>query len=182
LKRCQYSESTARIFIRLIDSLLELLSEVDRKRPGNSEWRQWNEVSFLQELRSRRGADETEVARLILEWAKAKMPSIWWGQGTKSGGFIPGLSHKGIWHQLIEVWTYGRVELQFQYMKKSPPFDTEDGRLELLRRFNDISDVYVPEDAINRRPSIRLSVFKNRAALEQFRDTLYWAVNEILAN
>jgi hypothetical protein len=34
--------------------------------------RQWDEVSFFQDLETRRGADEVRVARELLEWAKTK--------------------------------------------------------------------------------------------------------------
>jgi len=167
----------------LVPKIIGRTAGSDRKKSGTSEIKQWDEPSFIDELELRRGADEATVAKRILKWAKEKMPSIWWGRGKRSGGFIPGVNHKGNWHQLIEVWTYGSVELQFQYMKsKSPPFDTDAGRLELLRRCNEITGVDIPEDAINRRPSISLSVLEENTALEQFLDTLDWAVQEILGN
>lgn len=167
----------------LVPKVIGRTAGADRKKPGTFETRQWDEPSFLNELELRRGADEATVAKRILEWAKEKMPSIWWGKGKRSGGFVPGVDHKGNWHQLIEVWTNGGIELQFQYIKsKSPPFDTDAGRLELLRRCNEITGVNIPKDGINRRPSIPLSVLKESIALEQFLDTLDWAVQEILRN
>jgi len=152
-----------------------------KKRIG--EGRQWDERSFLHELRLQRGDREAEVAKRILKWAKEHMPSIWWGKGEKYGGFIPGIEHKGKWHQLVEVWTNGYVELQFQYMKsKSPPFDEESSRLEFVRRCNKIKGVDIPEEAIDRRPGIPLPVFTDNEALEQFLGVLEWAVREILSN
>jgi hypothetical protein len=150
-----------------------------RKFGGGPEKRQWDEPSFLQELDRRRGEAETTVARRILEWAKTNMPSIWWGQGTRSGGFIPGLDHNGTWHQVVEVWTYGSVEVQFQHMRSRPPFDDEARRSELLRRLNEIPDIALPEDSITRRPSIPLSALQDEPVLEQFLAVLDWVVQEI---
>jgi len=165
----------------LVPKVIGHTAGADRKK--EPEVKQWDETSFLNELTAQRGAKEASVAKQILEWAKEKMPSIWWGRGKRFGGFIPGLDHKGKWHQLIEVWTYGSLELQFQYMKsKTPPFDTEEGRLELVRRCNKIKGVNIPEDAINRRPGIPLSVFTDDAALKQFLNILDWAVQKILEN
>jgi len=165
----------------LVPKVIGRTAGADRKK--EPEVKQWDETSFLNELTAQRGAKEASVAKQILEWAKEKMPSIWWGRGKRFGGFIPGLDHKGKWHQLIEVWTYGSLELQFQYMKsKTPPFDTEEGRLELVRRCNKIKGVNIPEDAINRRPGIPLSVFTDDAALKQFLNILDWAVQKILEN
>ena len=163
----------------LVPKVIGQTAVADRKkRPSGS--KQWDERSFISTLRAQRGDKEAEVAKRILEWAKVHMPAIWWGKGKKYGGFIPGIYHKGKWHQLIEVWTNGYVELQFQYMKtKSPPFDKREPRLEFLRRCNEIRGVHLPEEAIDKRPSIPLSVLTNEEALEQFLSVLEWAVEEI---
>lgn len=166
----------------LVPKVIGQTAGADRKkRPSGG--KRWDEISFISTLRAQRGDKEAEVAKRILEWAKVHMPSIWWGQGKKYGGFIPGIDHKGTWHQLIEVWTNGYVELQFQYMKtKSPPFDKREIRLEFLRRCNEIRGVNIPEEAVEKRPSIPLSVLTNQEALEQFLLVLEWAVGEILSN
>ena len=150
-----------------------------RKSGGRPEKRQWDEPSFFQELDRRRGEAETAVARRVLEWAKTNMPSIWWGQGTRSGGFTPGLDHKGTWHQVVEVWTYGSVEVQFQHMQSRPPFDDEAKRSDLLHRLNEIPGIALPEDSITRRPSIPLSTLQDEPVLEQFLAVLDWVVQEI---
>ena len=164
----------------LVPQVIGQTAGADRKKHKVGEW---DEVSFINALRAQRGDKEANVAKRILEWAKEFMPSILWGQGKKYGGFIPGIDHKGNWHQLIEVWTNGYVELQFQYMKsKSPPFDKRESRLEFLRRCNEIRGVNIPEEAIEKRPNIPLSVFVNDETLEQFISVLEWAVGEILSN
>ena len=132
-----------------------------------------------EQLERKRGAEESAVARKILDWARANMPSIWWGEGQRSGSFIPGLDHGGIWHQAIGVRTYGSVELQFQYMQSQPPFDDEAKRLELLHRLNEISGIDLSEDAINRRPSVPLSILVNQEVLERFLETLTWFTDEV---
>jgi hypothetical protein len=153
-----------------------------KKRRGASAARQWDEASFFEELETTRGAEEAEVARRILEWANEKMPAIWWGRGAQNGGFIPGLDHKGKWRQLVEVWTYGTIEVQFQYMRKSTPFDVDANRLDLLHRLNEIPGVEIPEDALNRRPGVPLSIFSDEANLERLLGALDWAVEQILAS
>jgi hypothetical protein len=152
-----------------------------KKTGGSGDFKQWDELSFMQEIEARCGKEVAQVSRLILEWSGKKMPSIWWGQGTRSGGFIPGIDHNGKWHQLIEIWTYGKIEIQFQYMKsKSPPFDTEEGRLELLRKFNQIPGIDILEDSIDKRPSFSMSVLGEEERLSHFFAVLEWAIQEIL--
>jgi hypothetical protein len=158
-------------------------SEEAKGRKGGSAAgsRQWDEASFFHELERRRGAEESGVARKILDWSQANMPSIYWGKGQRSGSFIPGLEHGGIWHQAIGVRTYGSVELQFQYMQSKPPFDEEKKRLELLHRLNRVPGIQLSENAINRRPSVPLSTLVNSEVLEQFLETLTWFTNEVKA-
>ena len=70
------------------------------------------------------------------------------GQRDAGWSFFPMLDHKGTSHYLIAIWTYGRIEVQFQNMLRNPPFDDETKRLELLRRLNDIPHVTIPTNAI----------------------------------
>jgi hypothetical protein len=166
----------------LVPNVLGRTAASDKKKPGSSgERRQWDEYSFFQELENRRGKAEAEVARIILEWAKINMPEIYWGRGKQTGGFIPGLPYEGIWHQVIEVWTNGNLEMQFQYMKGKPPFDDDSMRLELLHRLNRIPGIALPEDSIIRRPSISLSTLGDEDVLRQFIEVLEWVVMKIRA-
>jgi hypothetical protein len=140
----------------------------------------WNQEFFFADLEARRGVEEASVATKILEWAEMRPFYIWWGKGKNDGSFFPMLEHKGARHWLISVWTYGRLEVQFQQMK-TEPFDRGSERLELLRRLNEISGVDLSADRINKRPSFPLSVLSKEAALNQFLETLDWFVREVKA-
>jgi hypothetical protein len=142
----------------------------------------WDEISFFRELKVRRSDDESEIARKILEWSKQNLPRFTWGRGWQSGSFFPVLDHKGLSHWPFGIWTYGSIEIQFQRMKTMPPFNDVSKRMELLNRLNKIPGVYIPTDAITRRPSVPLSALKNETALDQFFETLDWIVQEIKAS
>jgi hypothetical protein len=68
---------------------------------------------------------------------------------------------------LFSVWTYGAVELQFQHMRL-PPFSGAEKRKELAHRLALIEGVSIPETALNRRPSFKLSVLLGAGNLEKF--------------
>jgi len=156
--------------------------EAQQKKTGAvGESRQWDEPSFFTALEARRGADEAGVARKILEWAETGPFDIWWGRGKHDGSFFPMLEHKDTRHWLISVWTYGRLEVQFQQMK-TEPFNSECERLELLRRLNEVPGIDLPTSRINKRPSFLLSVLKDEAALRQFLEVLNWFVQEVEAS
>jgi hypothetical protein len=92
------------------------------------------------------------------------------------------LDDRGATHWLISVWTYGRVEVQFQMMQTKPPFSDEAKRLELLHRLNTVPGVKIPPDGITRRPPIPLSVLKDGAVLGQFLAKLDWVIQEVRAS
>jgi CBS domain-containing protein len=146
---------------------------------GESSRQQWDASSFFQALAAKRGSEEADVARRILEWAQPKMTQIWWGKGSRSGSFVPVFNHKGRDHQLFAVYTYGTVEIYFYWYTYKPPFDSEEKRRELLGRLNAIRGVSLPDDAINRRPGIPLAGLTDESALKQFIDAFDWFVQEI---
>jgi hypothetical protein len=130
-------------------------------------------------LIAKRGPEEANVARKILEWAQPKVTQIWWGKGSRSGSFVPVFNHKGRDHQLFAIYTYGTVEIYFYWYTYKPPFDSEDKRRELLDRLNGIAGVSLPDEAINRRPGIPLSVLRDESALMQFTAAFDWFIEEI---
>lgn len=152
-----------------------------KKLGGAAPGRQWDEPSFFQELGERHGAEAVAVATRILEWARARADRLWWGRGSKSGSYVPVLNHKQRDHQLFAVWTYGMVELYFYWYQFKPPFKSEELRRELLGRLNAIEGIALPDEAINRRPSIGMSALKDETALNEFLEVFDWVAQEIVA-
>jgi hypothetical protein len=126
---------------------------------------------------SRHGSELAAVARRILAWAEARQLHIWWGKGKQDGSFFPLFSCKDLQHFLFAVWTYGRVEIQFQRM--APPFDDEAKRQELLNRLNRVPRITLAPNAITRRPSIALSLLTTESVLKQFFEAFDWVIEEI---
>src|SRR5215212_3774787 len=98
----------------LVPRVIGQTVEAQQKKSGAPrESRQWDEQSFFEDLKARRGPDEAQVARDILEWARVNMPRFTWSTGKKDGSFIPVLDHEGRSYYPFAVYTYGRVEIQF---------------------------------------------------------------------
>jgi len=106
---------------------------------------------------------------------------VWWGEGKRNGSFVPILTHKDVDHQLFAVWTGGGLEVYFYWYQYKQPFDSEEKRRELLRRLNAIEGVSIPEDAINRRPSIALDVLEENNRLDRVLEVFEWVITEIEA-
>ena len=126
-------------------------------------------------LVAKRGEQEAKVARELYDWVCARGWRPWFGAGKQDGSWIPIFEASGQEYYPIALYSYGRIELQFQYLKARPPFDDEQTRLELLRRVNEIPGVFFETDVITRRPSIPLSLLVgDPAAMAQLRGVLEW--------
>lgn len=149
-----------------------------RKFASYSENRRWDESSFFAELEQKCGSDAVRSAKRILEWAN-QQAEVWWGKGKRMGSFVPYINHKGRDHQLFSVWTYGTVEVYFYWYTYKPPFDSEDKRKELLVRLNSISGVSLPDESINKRPGIPISVFADEGSLNKYFEVFDWFIKEV---
>lgn len=139
----------------------------------------WSEDTFFPELVSQHSQQEADVARKILEWAHSRGLRIWWGEGKRSGSFIPILDVDEQSHYPVAVWTYGTIEVQFQHMQNRPPFDNLELRRELLDRLNGIHGISLPDDSLGRRPSFPIKVLTRDDHLDQFIAVLDWFIETV---
>lgn len=147
------------------------------KRPTGS--RKWDEASFFNELAERHDAATMDVAHRILDWFRSRVTRVWWGEGKRSGSFVPILSKDGTDHQLLAVWTYGTAEIYFYWYQYKEPFSSTALRQQLLDKLNAIEGVSLPDDAIDRRPGIPLESLQNEKALEEFFEAFEWVIGKI---
>ncbi len=142
--------------------------------------KQWDRVSFLEKITSDKGDEAAGVARDLLSWAERRGLRLWWGKGSQDASFMPMYGPPGDTYYTFAVYTYARLEIQFQRMNR-PPFDALDRRSELQNRLNQIPGVNIPKDKLTARPAIALTALKDAAALQQFLKVWDWYLNEIKA-
>jgi hypothetical protein len=149
------------------------------EKKAATEKKQWDEASFFQSLTEKSGSEDAEVAGKILKWARDGMLKIKWGEGSVHGMFQPLIDHNGSIHHTISVWNYGKMQIEFAYSKREPPFDNEAKRQEFRERLNRIQNVSIPTDKIGGEPPIELSIFHDDAKLKQLLEILDWVIQEI---
>lgn len=166
----------------LVPRIIGQTVEAQEKKTGGTprQSRKWDEAAFFQELKTR-APKATKPARAIYEWAINRASRIRWGKGAHYGTFYAVLDYGGREWTPITLWTDGYLYVQFGYIKNNSPFDEYSKRLELLHRLNEIPDVTISEEAIDKYPSITLSTLNNEAALKQFLEVLDWFVQEVKA-
>ncbi len=170
----------------LVPRVMGQTAEAERSKSASRSSRQWDESTFLAALADSREPTGVPVAKVICDWAKKRVPQVWWGRGAQMGSFTP-IVHHGedprdgkTWTAIFVVWTYGTLEVYFQYLKNKKAFGDEAKRLELLDRLNRIPGISLPRDCIDRRPGIPLTALTSPSALKQFLGTFDWVVEEIL--
>ena len=143
----------------VIRSSKRLISSVERPSV------QWNRDSFIAALRERRGEELVSIAHQIWEWSPRHCPTVWWGEGRKDGSCFLGISQGGVNCYPFAMWTYGRIQLQFQLLQNRG-VATELIKL-LAAALNEIPGVSVPEDVF-KYPSFEMSLLKQPEMLSRF--------------
>jgi hypothetical protein len=151
-----------------------------RKAVGAGQGKQWDEPSFFEALEAR-GPEAIHAARQIQAWAKENGARIEYGRGKQMGSMVPAFIHGAKPYYLFAAWTYGTIEIYFQWLKVKPPFDDRSKRLELLERLNDVPGINIQPDGIDRRPSIGLGMLAGPEVMPRFLEVLDWTLQEIRA-
>ncbi len=163
----------------LVPRVLGQTAEAQQRKTVQRSKNKWDEESFFEDLERRQGLVEIAAARKILAWSKERGLRIWWGEGTRTGSFVPMFDYKDQKHQLFSVATYGRLEIYFQWYQYKAPFDSVEKRMEMLQRFNAIDGIDFPDDVITRRPSVPLSIFEAEDAGNRLLAVFDWFLDEI---
>jgi hypothetical protein len=111
---------------------------------------------------------------------KKRADQVWFGSGGQDGSMGMTIVANGYNYYPIAIWSYGRIEIRFQYLLKGP-FESEEKRRELLDRLNKVEGVRLPADSIAVRPSIPFAAFLDEARVDSFLKVMDWLVEELQA-
>jgi hypothetical protein len=136
----------------------------------------WTEERWWAAL-EQRSPEAAQAARPIVEWAKERMSEIWMGSGTVDGSLTP-VVYMADDRQFFPflLWTYGTIEIQFNALSRRPPFDGLQVRRELRDRLNALPTVSIPDEKLDKRPGIPMTILSDPAALQQFIKTMDWVL------
>lgn len=112
------------------------------------EKREWDAESALDELRRAVSFEAATVADRLLQWAGRCKLGIVWGKGAKVGGAyfaVPG--REGASAHPFGISTDGKLDLYPPEMRRLPPFDQDDRRVEFMQRIG-AATATVVEDAM----------------------------------
>ncbi len=142
--------------------------------------RKWDEDQFMAQIRGDFSESLEDVMRQLLGWCQAHFDGVWWGEGKVIGSWVPWVAMSDKRHaKPIAVYGGGQVEIGFQWLQDYPPFTAEAKRAELLERLNQIEDIRLPADCIDRRPNFLFQVLGKPKVFSAFTETLEWVIQEI---
>jgi hypothetical protein len=119
------------------------------------------------------------VCRTIFDWSNRRGLKIEWGKGSQDGSFLVRLQSARATYNLLNAYTYGRIEVPLRHLKRTPPFDDDEKRLELLKRLNTIPGVELERDNIEKWPRISLSILARDSAVKKLFDAFEWVFTEV---
>ena len=164
----------------LVPMVFGQTEEAQQRKTGEarSPGRHWDRETVIGEIQQRHGPTIAQVANRIADWMEQNASRVWFGSGTRSGsmGTTFTVSEGGIYPFVL--WTYGKLEIAFQWMQK-PPFEAESNRRELLQRLNGIRGVAIPDSSVSKRPSLPLAIFEDPSRLEQLIGVLDWFAGRV---
>jgi hypothetical protein len=154
-------------------------------RPGSPNPTQtMTEDVFFARISERAPQEAVQVARKLLIWANGRNMEIYMGKisPTSNASIVPMFMHKGTNHQLFGIWTYGKVEIYYKYIKNYSPFTVEQKMSQLLKMINEIPGINLPLIDIPPMPSFKLELLYNTESYRKFIEIMEWAEQEIREN
>lgn len=145
--------------------------------------RTWDEQSVVAEISRRHGDDVALIARSLIAWAEAHDGvRVEYGKGVRSGSAGIRLDRGGTALHAFNVWSYGAVEVPFDFMgytSQAPFADSRSARDELRRRINEAAPgARIPTEEQRPRPSFSLNARRDEHARKLFLDAIEWAFDQ----
>jgi hypothetical protein len=140
---------------------------------------QWDEASFLEDLRKNTNDELVAVVRDLLAWVEPLVTEIWWGQGKTKASFVAIFEYGGRSHYLFTVRSHGKLGIWFYRLKKKAPFKEEATLNEFLGRLRQVPGLDSVFDSMKSEYWFQLETLKDPRAFEEFKAAIEWAISRI---
>jgi len=153
-------------------------TSVAQAKKGNRKTFKWDEKSFFTELEKNSGIKSVETVKKIINHFEPKVSELWFGEGRTIGSIIPILEINKKNHFLFSIWTDGKIEIPFQWMKNKNAFRDINKRKIILNKLNQIKGINIQETKLNKRPWIDLKTLYDNESMKKFLDIFDWMIDE----
>jgi hypothetical protein len=154
--------------------------QADRRAIAAGRGEAWTAERFYDDLSSRCGPEAVQVFRTIRDWAEGQpLLTTYFGRGKSDGSIT--VAHADDNTVIVTLWTYGRVEIDFEYLIKSQQFKPDVKRQELRERLMSGSTLDIPEARIDKRPSIQWSDLTDAKNIKALLASVEWVAQELVS-
>lgn len=161
--------------------------QTDRRAASSDRGDTWTPDRFYSALRETSGQQAVDLFHKIHDWAEQQPHvAVFFGRGKKEGSIQvtfmrnPAREYRpGEDVVFLTLWTYGRVEIDFQYLMTTTKFRDLANREELRQRLTSASTIAIPEDKVDKRPGITWSELTDPNNMRALLTSQDWVVAEL---
>lgn len=136
----------------------------------------WNEETFVEAIKETLGDDTSQTASALLKWLIQKTDKWFHDTGTFVSVVKDGSKRLCT---LCSIKVTGDIIISFADFSDKPPFDQEIKRKAFLQKLNSLEGLNLPQEAINRKPTIKIALLNGEHHLKQFFEVLEWVITEV---
>ena len=158
----------------LVPHLIGRTASAETVKSSGSRQQSWDRTSILEELRAKSDGETSNAAGALMDWAAENGMSGSYGKGAVDGSWSPSWDAPGGKCSPITIWTFGKVEVNFEYLKKVPAFQRRASRAEVARRMEQVFGEKIPEAKLDKRPSFPAGKLRQSSSMNELQQTLLW--------
>jgi hypothetical protein len=145
-----------------------------------TEKREWSSETALEEMRRSSSAETVTVAERLLSWANDRNLPVAWGSGAKIGGaYVVVTGPDDSTAKPFGLSTDSKLNLYPHAMRRLPPFNKDDLRLEFVRRIGEAAGMPVEDNVTDQSfKSFQLSAFSRPENYKAVVAALDWFVEQ----
>jgi hypothetical protein len=166
-KLVEYPESTARPLIRLMDALLQLLSEGKPPDVGPEE-------KFFSMLSKNVNPSVVNIVKDLYDWGRNTADRISFGRGTKTGSVTFHYIRGGKAYSVFTISTDGRLGLNYGWLDR----EILEQLHRMITKIPKFKCIPIPTEFS--RPSIKVAdAFSRPEEVEEFKQAILWLRDRI---
>lgn len=141
----------------------------------------WDPDSVLSDLRRRKGERAHDTGSKLYDWALEERPAVTidCGSGKQYGSIKVYLSQGEQRTALFYLYSNGRVEVPFQYLRQHPGFESSEDREQLRSLLNMIPGVAIAPEKMKAHPSFEIGLLEDDLARSKFLETVEWMMEHL---
>lgn len=170
-----HAEASQKLDVTALGQLIGVQMSTESEADVEADVSSAREDAFLDQLSNRFTPAAIHGVIETLAFWRSLGGHVGFGTSADIGAFLhmraPG-SGSQIWPFVI--YSYGSVEVVFQWLANRAPFNNEAIREEFRARLNQARGIEIPETSLNRRPTFAIAVLADSGQRRRVFDALEW--------